>query len=228
MLSNMKTIKIIIAAVLGFLAVSVASSRAQVGVQALNLTGGTFVGDLTNQTLVDSGNSANDGTISSWVVSDSSVDSQGYIFIYQLQNSGRDSILGLSFNNFSGSLASSPTSGSYSNIIGNTSLLVPTAIAPVYGNGGFAFDTVTGGGAASFDGGNLANGGTESFFVVVFSDVNSFSTGYALTVDDFQSHGDILAPFAATFAVPEPSSVILLTGGIECLYLILRCRRAMN
>lgn len=213
---------------MAFLAVSVVSSRGQVGVQALNLTGGTLEGDLTNQTLLDSANGGDDGKISSWVVSDSSVDSQGFIFIYQLENSGTDSITSLSFNNFSRSLASTPTSGSYSNIIGNTALLVPTAQAPVNGNGGFAFDTVTPGGAATFQLGDLAKGGTVSFFVVVFSDVDSFTTGYALTQDDFDAHGDILAPVAAVYETPEPSSVIVLTGGILCLYVILKVRRAMS
>ncbi|HTV42349.1 MAG TPA: PEP-CTERM sorting domain-containing protein [Candidatus Sulfotelmatobacter sp.] len=219
----MKTGKIIIGAVAVLVGMSVVSSRAQ----TLDLSGGTIEGDLTNQTLVDSANGNNDGKISSWVVSDSSVDSQGLIFIYQLENSGTDSITGLSFNNFKGSLASTPTSGSYSNIIGSATLL-PTAIAPVDGNGGFAFDTVTSGGAATFQLGDLADGGTMSFFVVVFSDVDSFADGYALTQDDFQAHGDILAPIEAIYPVPEPSSAILLTGGILCFYLMLRCRRAMS
>ena len=223
MLTNMKARKTIIAAVAALLAVSVASSRGQ----TLNLTGGTFEGDLTNQTLVNSGTGASEGTISTWVVKDSSLDSQGYIFIYQLENSGPDDITGVSLNDFGGSLATTPPSGSYSNIIGSVSLLVPTAVTPVTAHTAFTFNIVTSGGAATFDG-DLPGGYSLSWFLVVYSDVNSFATGYALAQDNFQDHGDILAPMAAVYTVPEPSSMILLTSGILCFYAILRCRRAMS
>lgn len=228
MLSNMKTKKTIIAVVVALLAVSVASSRAQ----TLDLTGGTLKGSLTGQTLIDSGNGNPDGQVSSWVVSDSSVDPSGLIFIYQLENSGPDDIAGLSFNDFSESVVTTPTSGTYSSIV-NISL--PTSVTPSASAGTFTFEGVTGGGAATFSGPvgpvpppALPNGGTQSLFVVVYSDVNSIAGGYVLTQDNFQAYGNILAPLAATNPVPEPSSVILLTGGILCFYAILRCRRAMS
>ena len=216
----MKSRKTIIAAVVALLAISVTSSRAQ----TLDLTGGTLEGDSTNQTLINSADETPDGKISTWVVNDSSVDSQGYIFIYQLENGG-DNIFSVSLNNFSGSLATTPTSGSYSSIV-NISL--PTSVTPT-ASVGFTFSGVSGDGAATFGGTteSLPNG-DQSWFLVVFSDVNSFATGYALTQDGSQAYGDILAPIAATNPVPEPSSVILLTGGIVCFYAILRCRRAMS
>lgn len=205
------------AVVLGALALSVTSSRGQ----TLNLTGGTVEGSLTNQELFDSVSSAHDGSISTWVVSDPSADSSGLIFIYQLENSGPDTIGGANFNQFStGQLM---TEGSYSSIAGLTLL----DSQPTDPDGNFTFDFLSSKGAATFSG-ELSNDGTYSWFIVIDTDVNSFNTGYALEQDDFQAHGDIYAPNLAVYGVPEPSSAVILLGGFACLYGILRWRRAMN
>jgi hypothetical protein len=212
--------------VLGVLAVSLTSSRGQ----TLDMAGtATIEGTLTNQTLVDSGTALNDGEVSTWVVSDSAVDSQGYIFIYQLENEGPDQVVGASFNSFN--LGQFVSSESYSNVtIGGFELSSSkTVTSTLYPN--FTFETVTAGGAATFgvfspDPG--LNSGTTSWFIVIDTDVTSFNTGYALTQDDFQAHGDILAPNYAIFGVPEPSSAVILLGGFACFYGVLRCRRAMD
>jgi hypothetical protein len=222
---SMKSAKILIITVLGALTVSVAASSGQ----TLSLAGGTLEGSLTNQTLMNSGTGANNGTVSSWVYSDSSIDSHGYIFIYQLENQGPDEITGANFNNFSSSQFIS--SVLCSNVfVGNDSL--PGSLAPnISDYPNFTFETVTGGGAASYalispDSG--LNVGTATWFVVIDTDVTSFNTGYALTQDDFQAHGDILAPNFATFGVPEPSSAVMLLAGFACFYGILRCRRSIE
>lgn len=213
--------KIITLAVFGALALSVAASRGQ----TLSLTGTTLEGSLTDQTLYNSGTEANDGTVSSWVYSGSS----GYIFIYQLENQGPDQIIGANFNNFSPSQYVSSLVAS--NVLANGSSL-PGSVSPtvsVYPN--FSYETVTSGGAATFglippDPG--LNMGAVSWYVVIDTDVTSFNTGYALTQDDFQAHGEILAPNYAVFGVPEPSSAIMLLAGFACFYGILKFRRAMD
>jgi hypothetical protein len=219
----MKSAKIVVMAVFAALAVSMASSRGQ----SLNLAGATLEGDLTNQVLMNSGTGANDGTVSTWVFNDSSVDSQGYIFIYQLENQGPDEITGANFNNFS---SSQFLSGILcSNVYGSSlpgSRPHPTTVYP-----NFTFETVTSGGAATFGTFGSDTGlamGAVSWFVVIDTDVTSFNTGYALTQDDFQAHGNILAPNFAVFDVPEPSSAVLLLAGCACIYGILRCRRAIE
>lgn len=229
-LSNVKTGKLIIAAIVALLAGSVTSSRAQTLSFGL---GATLEGDATNQTLFDSGNSANDGAVSTWVVSDSAIDSSGYIFIYQLENLGPDEITQVNFNRFNVNdvinVNAINGTGSYSNI---TLSLLPGAVAPTAtSNPNFTYSTTTEGGAATFDlfpGDSGLGTNTVSWFFVIDTDVSSFNAGYSLTEDNFNAHGDILAETYALYTVPEPSSVILLTGGILCFYLVLRCRRAMS
>jgi hypothetical protein len=215
----MKSAKILIITVLGVLTVSVASTRGQ----TLDLTGATlFGGPITGQTLFDSGTGANDGIISSWAINDPTLNPSGLIFIYQLKNSGPDDVTGINFNNYTHSQYVS--SASYSSVINGS---LPGALTPtVTLSPNFTFDTVTGGGAATFNG-DLAMGAV-SWFVAIDTDVTADNTGYALTQDDFQTHGDILAPNFAVFGVPEPSSAVLLLAGFACFYGILRCRRAME
>jgi hypothetical protein len=209
---------IILMAVFGVLVLTAASSRGQV----LDLTGATVQGQLPGQTLVNSATSANDGIISTWVISDSSIDSKGYIFIYQLENQGPDDITGINFNSYSPSQYLS--SLSYSNVVNGT---LSGSLAPsVTFSPNFTFDTITGGGAATFNG-DLAMG-KVSWFIAIDTDVTSINTGYGLTQDDFQSHGLILAPIAATYTVPEPSSALMLLVGSACFYAVLRWRRATD
>lgn len=219
---NMKSAKFLTIAVLGALTVFVASSRGQ----TLDLTGATIFGSpVTGQTLFNSGTGANDGIVSSWAINDSTLNPlnpSGLIFIYQLENMGPDDMTGINFNSYTRSQYVS--SASYSSVI-NGSLpgaLTPTAtLSP-----NFTFDTVTGGGAATFNG-DLGMG-EVSWFVVIDTDVTADNAGYVLTQDDFQTHGDILAPNFAVFGVPEPSSAVMLLAGFACFYGILRCRRSME
>jgi hypothetical protein len=181
------------------LLIAVASSRGQ----SLNLSGATLEGELTGQTLFNSGTGANDGIVSTWVISDSSIDSQGYIFIYQLENVGPDDVTGVNFNNFSPSqyLGSESYSNAYNGSLSGA--LSPTITA----NPNFTFDTITGGGAATFNG-DLGMGAT-SWLMAIDTDVSAFNNGYALAQDDFQANGDVLAPNYAVYPVPEPSSLSL-------------------
>ncbi len=214
----MKSLRITFAAILAILAGAVVSGQAQT--QLLNLSGGTLEGSLTNQELIGNPPNAgqNFGVVSSWVVSDSSIDSSGYIFIYQLVNNSSDTFNGLTFDGFSASMLVGTSSGSYSNIIGTLSL--PYAL-PASPQGSFTFQEISPGGAATFQDGNLSNGGATSWFLVVDTDVNSFQDNIATTQDGSTSEGDILAPLA----VPEPSSSLVLLGGLAPLYLLIRCRR---
>ena len=63
-----------------------------------------MVGSLTGQTLTGfsplSNSGVHDGSVSSWVVSDPTVDSQGLIFIYQVINNGPDGIDNAEFTGF--------------------------------------------------------------------------------------------------------------------------------
>jgi len=217
----MKSGKIAVIGVFGALALSVASSKGQY----LGLTG-TVEGSLTGQTLFNSGTSANDGMVSSWVVSDSGVNSGGYVFIYQFENGGPDDITGINFNSFAG--INIISAGVYSNVEVNATFLpTPTSIFPPNGPD-FSYDTVTEGGAATFDG-DLAPQ-QVSWFLVLETGSTSLNTGYALSQDNFQAHGEIYAPNFAVFAVPEPSSgaLIMLLSGIAGFYAIVRWRRTMD
>jgi hypothetical protein len=212
-----RTIAVVIVA---SLALWVASAHAQM----LNLSGGSVVGSLPSQTLLNTVTGANDGQISTWVVSDSSLDSQGYIFIYQVQNEGPDEITGVNFNNFNPSQFVG--SGAYSNVV-NATLSGSLPVVPLhFMSPSFTYDTITSGGAATFNGG--LDMGDTSWFEVVDTDVNSFNTGYALTQDDFQANGDILAPNYAVFGVPEPSSPFLLLAALASFCGLSRFHRAAN
>lgn len=215
---NMKTAKIFIMAVFGAVALSAASS----GGQLLNLSGATPEGSLTGQTLFNSATGANDGIISTWVISDSSIDSLGYIFIYQLKNEGSDDVTGINFNNYSPSQYVG--SQAYSNVYNGSLSDFVSPSEDVSPN--FSYDTITGGGAATFNG-DLPMGST-SWLIAIDTDITSLNTGYALTQDDFQSHGEIYTPNFALYPVPEPSSAVMLFAGLASFYAILRWRRAIE
>lgn len=188
--------------------------------QVLDLSGATLEGQLTGQTLFNSATFANDGAISSWVVSDPSVDSQGLIFIYQLENQGPDDFTSASFNSYTkGQYLGSQ---SYSAVMNGS---LPGFVTPTSTTPNFTFDIVTGGGAATF-GGDLPNG-SESSLLAIDTDVTAFNVGYGLGQDDFQAHGLILAPNTAVYGVPEPSSALILMAGFGCCFVLLRRRRAI-
>lgn len=198
------------------LAMSVASGSAQ----TLGFSpGATLEGALTDQALLNSATGGNDGTISTWVVNDSTIDPYGYIFIYQLENSGPDEITGVNFNNFTA--AAIIGTGAYSNVFG--SLLSASVHPTVTLTPSFTFDTVTPKGAATFNGG--LDSGAVSWFEVIDTDVNSFADGYGLAQDNFQAYGDILAQNYALYVVPEPPSRIVLLAGLACFYGFWRCCR---
>jgi hypothetical protein len=206
-----------VAFVLG-LAISGVSSRAQL----LNLSGGTIVGSLTNAQLTGVGffppgnNGQNNGSIYSWVVNDPALDPAGLTFIYQALNNGVDAIDQVELTGFLPSQV--VATGTYSGLTG--SLLLPTSSTPdVAGN--FPTPSVFGG-TVTFENGQLNNGNTPSYFLVVETDVQAFGPSYGQIQDDFTAIGNILAPAV----VPEPPSSIILLAGLGCLFGVLKLRRS--
>ena len=202
------------------LAVSVASSTAQI----LDLSGGSVVQSLPLENLI--GNyppgdvGLTNGTLSTWVVSGIANDTSGYTFIYQLQNNGPDMITSVEFSGFNGSEVLG--TGTFTNVFG-LSLLGSYAASP---DGNFSFNTVTSGGAASFDNADLSNLSAENngYFLVVYTDVGSIALNNGETMDDFSSSAPIYAP--SSTSVPEQSSGLALLGGLASLYLFVRRRHA--
>jgi hypothetical protein len=206
-----------VALVLG-LAISVVSSRAQL----LNLSGGTIVGSLTNAQLTGVGffppgnNGQNNGSIYSWVVNDPTLDPSGLTFVYQALNNGFDAIDQVELTGFQPSQV--VAAGTYSGLTG--SLLLPTSSTPDP-SGNFPTPSVFGG-TVTFENGQLNNGNTPSYFLVVETDVQNFGPSYGQIQDDFTAIGNILAPAV----VPEPSSSIVLLAGLGCLFGVLKFRRS--
>lgn len=208
---NSKTIAVVIAV---GLVISVVSSRAQ----SLNLSGtleGSTSSELVGVGFFPAGNAgANDGEITSWVVSDSALDPNGLVFVYQASNNGFDAIDQVELTGFQYNQVLS--TGTYSSLTG--SLLLPGASTP-NSQGNFPTPDVFGG-TVTFENGQLPNGNAESYFLVVDTDVNNFTQNYGQIQDDFTAIGNILAP--AT--VPEPSSFSLLAG-LGCLFGVFRLGR---
>jgi hypothetical protein len=213
-----KNYKKIAVALLAALLVSVLSGKAQ----TLNFTGGSVVNSLTNQELIGSSPpyiGGNFGTVSSWVVNDPGLDSSGLIFVYELVNSGPDSMNTASFSDFNGAYVSS---GTYSNLVGSVTL--PGSINPSIINGEFSFFDLSPGGAATFEttlAEGFPNGNSTSWFLVVDTDENSYTDSYVTTDDNYTSFGAILAPSE----VPEPRASLVLLIGLASFYGILRFRR---
>ena len=204
-----------VALVLG-LVISVVSSRAQ----NLNLSG-TLVGYLTNAPLIGVGffppgnNGAFNGSIYSWVVNDPALDASGLTFVYQAVNDGVDAIDQVELTGFTPSQVIA--TGTYSGLTG--SLLLPFSSTPDPG-GNFPTAAVFGG-TVTFENGQLNNGNTPSFLLVVETDVPNFGPSYGQIQDDFTAIGNILAPAA----VPEPPSSVVLLAGLGCLFGVLKLRR---
>lgn len=208
----MKNFKKIAAALVAGSFLSIASINAQ----TLNLTGAALEQSLPGQELTQSfpPNSDDDGSISSWVVNDSTLDPYGYIFIYQVTNSGVDAVGDIELNGFtSGEIVSTMT---YSNESGLTltGALTPSA------DGNFTGFELIGGDAATFTPGNLANTSPNniSYFLVVDTSARVITTDYGQEQDSFSAYGSILTP------VPEPSSLALLTG-FACLFGLIKYRQ---
>jgi hypothetical protein len=212
----MKNYKKVIGAAAVGLALAAVSSKAQV----LNLTGGSIApgGTLANQELVGvspGGNvGANNGTISTWVVSDSSLDASGLIFIYQVVNNGADAIDNVELTGFtSGEVLST---GSYSSLLGLAFGTTPSAdgsfpnVEPIIGNVTFQ-STTTLGNTPTTD---------VSDYLAVFTDVTAFGLSYGQIQDNFSGQGNILAP------VPEANTVV--AGALMLLPLGIGAVRALR
>jgi len=207
------------AALVGGLVVFATTGQAQ----TLNLTGGTIVGSLTNQELVGafplSDYGQNNGSISSWVISDPSLDGLGDLFVYQAVNEGVDAIDQVELTGFNSSYIL--YTGTYSS---ETGLGLSGAATPS-SDGNFPYFELVGGSAASFELGSLSSvdGANTSYFLVIATDASYFTTSYGQIQDDFTAAGNTLAP--SLTPVPEPSSSLMLLVGFASLYGLFRFRR---
>jgi hypothetical protein len=212
-----RTQKIAAAALVLGLLVSVTSSRAQL----LDLSGGTIAGSL-NSPLTGVGffppgnNGQNNGSIYSWVINDPALDPAGLTFVYQALNNGPDAIDQVELSGFTASQV--VAAGTYSGLTG--SLFLPGSSAPDPA-GNFPTPAVFGG-TVTFENGQLNTGNTPSYFLVVETDANSFTSSYGQIQDDFTAIGNTLAPAV----VPEPPSSIVLLAGLGCLFGVLKLRRS--
>ena len=183
--------------------------------QTLTLSGGTIEGALTNQEMIDSISSANDGRISTWVVNDPGLDPNGYMFIYQTVNQGPAFIDQVELGQYNSSVILS--SGTYSNVV---DLTLTGAINPASTDGDFLFFQA-GTDNPTFEVGDLSNitPANVSYFLVLYTDISSFSNDTAYNEDHFAASGNIFSP------VPEPPSSLVLLGGLACLFVFVKCRR---
>jgi hypothetical protein len=214
--TNVNSFDKIAAALIGGLALSVLSSNAQ----TLDLTNATLVGSSPLQDLVEAfpTNGLNDGTISTWVVNDPSLDPSGYTFIYQVVNNSADYLDQVELTGFTSSQIVSD--GTFSSEAG---LTLADAVAPS-SDGIFPYFQVVGQNAATFEVGDLSDvsPGNDSFFLVIETDVNYFGTSYGQIQDGLTATGSILVP------VPEPSASLLVLAGFASLYGLCRFRRLVN
>lgn len=183
--------------------------------QTLNLSG-TLENSLVDQELIGafplSDVGATNGTISSWVVNDTALDPHGYTFIYQVVNSGVDAIDQVELTGLPVSVVTG--TATYASLTG--SLPLSGSLTPSSG-GNFAiqglFNT-----DVNFEGGDLNNGGTASYFLVITTDTTGFTGSYGQIQDDFTAAGAILAP------VPEPSAPLIMLAGFASLFVAFKFR----
>jgi hypothetical protein len=200
----MKICKIMAVALAGCLAGFLASTNAQ----TLNLGGGIVEGSLTNQELVGAFTGDNDGSISTWVVNDSTLDPNGYLFIYQVVNDGPDAVANVSLDGYnSGEILST---GTYSNVI---NLTLATSLSTSL-DGNFPNFSLIGGNAATFQTASGSGGFSNSipnnvsYFLVVYTDKTFMAETNGFDEDDFAAQGNILSP------VPEPGTPALAAVGL--------------
>lgn len=191
----MKPLNVMIAVAVTGMVLSAVSSQAQ-----LDLSGGTVVGSMT-QSLIGfspmSDNGVYNGTISSWVVSDTAVgspDSTGLIFIYQVVNDGPDAINHIEFTGFNSSEIL--TADDYTSVTGITG-----GASPALSGADFGSFSLTGAANANFDGGNLSSN-SASEYLVIETDASGYGVNYGQEQDDFSAEGNIYAP------VPEANTIL--------------------
>lgn len=229
----MKNYKTVIGAAAMGLALAAVSGNAQVisplATGNLNLTSGsgaTLDTSLTGQELTGvspGGNvGANNGSISTWVVSDSSIDSHGLIFIYQVVNNGIDPIDNVELTGFNPNVVIG--AGSYSSLTFTSTL----GASPVAGTDSTPGDPPTTpyfltentfGGTATFENGDLGVGGTSDFLVVL-TDQPTWTGNNGQIQDSFSASGNILVP------VPEANTIV--AGALMLLPLGIGAVRALR
>jgi hypothetical protein len=217
----LKSLSTAIGVAIAALAASSVSGQAQL----LDLSGGTLQASFVGQTLTGisggppvfptSNVGADNGTISTWIVSDPGLDSQGLIFIYQLVNDGPDAIDEVTLTAFGFTSSHLVTgSGAYSSLAG-----LSFGSTPSPNGNSFVFQGETGLDTVAFQQGNLDTGATSDY-LAVFTDESAFYPGYAQDEDDFSAEGPILAP------VPEAST--LIAGAWMLLPLAIGAARALG
>jgi hypothetical protein len=207
---NMKNYKTVIGAAVAGLTLAAVSSQAQ-----LNLTGGTVVGSLVDQTLggISPGSNvgADNGSVSSWVISGAAADTTGLIFVYQIVNSGPDAVDNAEFTGFNAGQVLS--SGAFAGLTGLAFGSTPT-------EAGWSGAATIFGGTATWEAGDLNTGGAISDYLAVLTNVQYFSGDYGQIQDSFSAQGSILAP------VPEANTVV--AGALMLLPLGIGAARALR
>lgn len=191
-------------------------SMASINAQMLNLSGTVEISLPGQQLSGEDPNPGDDGAISTWVVDDSSLDPGGYIFIYQVTNSGPDAVGFASLSGYtSDEIISTAT---YSD---ETGLTLTGALTPST-DGNFTGFELVGGNTATFEDGDLPNNSPDniSYFLVIDTDTSAFMDAYGQEADTFSAEGAIEAP-----EVPEPSSLTLLVCFVF-FYGLFKCRQA--
>jgi hypothetical protein len=155
------------------------------------------------------------GTVSSWVLS--GFNAAGLTFVYQITDNGPDSVLAASFSTFPGSAIVSTGTGANGE---TASALFGIALTggSSAGAGTFAYNTVTGAGAATFNG-NLPIGDISDY-LYINTDLTSYGTGIGNEIDNFTAGGAIYAP------IPEPTTIV--AGALMLLPLGIGAMRSLR
>jgi len=210
---NMKNYKTVIGAAVAGLTLAAVSSQAQ-----LDLTGGTIVGKLLNQQLTGiapgSNVGANNGQVSSWVISGAAADPNGLIFVYQDVNNGLGPIDNAEFTGFPGPDVTSAQA--YLFTLGLGFGAAPSLIA------GFFPTPAVFGGTVTFENGNMPVGDTSYFLAVLTTDT-AFAGNFGQIQDGFSAQGNILAP-----ATPVPEANTVVAGALMLLPLGIGAVRALR
>jgi len=178
-------------------------------------------GTLLDSTSNTFSNNSTYGTIYSWVVGNDSNNpygSGGLDFIYQIANgSGAHSLERVVLSSFAGA----STSVGYS-----TSSLSSLLTGAQTVNGNIPYhtdrDVAPGEGVGwgwSVDANGVLAGGTNSPFMVVYTDYGHYGSGHASLIDTYDAGASVLAP------IPEPESIAMLITGLGLMGFIARRRK---